>query len=108
MESFNNKSLNRKRAGLEPSNVNLGKGVPAKTQDPKPAKVFKSVAEQMLANQKLLLAKFPEEKKESEADQNSSLQKPGLAPELNDGECQICMSLMVEPIVFPCKHIFCA
>ena len=26
----------------------------------------------------------------------------------NNGECSICMSVMVEPVSLPCKHIFCA
>lgn len=26
----------------------------------------------------------------------------------NGGECNICMCVMVEPVIFPCQHIFCA
>ena len=26
----------------------------------------------------------------------------------NNGECHICMSVMVEPVYLPCKHLFCA
>lgn len=31
-----------------------------------------------------------------------------LINDYNGGECNICMSVMVEPVVLPCKHIFCA
>jgi hypothetical protein len=26
----------------------------------------------------------------------------------NNGECMVCMSVMVEPVMLPCKHVFCA
>ena len=103
MESLNNVNTRTTLSTGKPHTSLIKKVEESKTQDPKQTagKAPSALSKAGLSIVKQQPAKKVEEAKQSEIEKN-------LESEVyNGGECNICMCIMVEPVVLPCKHVYC-